>query len=97
MVSFSRAATFLPAADGTPTVLLMMGSSTYSTKNPPQPDAPGADQPLSTSLLPFSWTICASSWNSASPPNPRIGAVPAGGVVSPAFRFQMIGELDEPM
>src|SRR4029077_2142794 len=94
LVSF---ATFLPAAEGRPTWLSIIGSRISSTPRPPQPEACGADQLFSTNSALLICNSVLSSLNSASPPKPVIGAVPAGGLVVPVVRFQSNGEPEEPM
>ena len=82
---------FLPAAAGRPEAALMIGLSSSSTRKPPQPLAPGADQALSTSLLFLATRMRPSSRNSISPAEPVIGVLGAGGLVVPVVSFQITG------
>src|SRR4051812_37721169 len=86
---FLRIAVFLPAGAGRPAWTSITGSRSSSTKNPPQPVAPGADQALSTRTLPLRRKIAPFSISSPVPPTPVIGLLGPGGLVVPSVRFQM--------
>src|SRR3984893_3768384 len=66
-------------------------------KPSPQPSAPGAENALSTTLLPLMITSWNSSLNSSSPTAPEMGLLGSGGLVVPVVRLNVTGFDFEPM
>ncbi len=90
-----RIAVFLPAADGRPSLLSMIGPIKNANR-PPHPSDLGAANELFTSEL-FLIVSSPDSLNDNSPGLPVIGLFGAGGLVVPVVNSITSGAALEPM